>query len=93
MIRSMSTTQTHETTAVIGPDGSIHIADLPFGTGERVRVVVVPDASSPRRHTAEEIEQSRAIRRSLRGSVLRYDDPFSPAVPIEDWEVLRDTES
>lgn len=25
----------------------------------------------------------------LRGSVLRYEDPFEPAVPIDDWEVLR----
>jgi hypothetical protein len=90
----MSATQTHETTTVIGPDGSIHLSNLPFGTGERVRVLVLPDAGSDsRRHTAEEIEQSRAIRHSLRGSVLRYDDPFSPAVPVEDWEVLRDVES
>jgi hypothetical protein len=89
----MSTVQTHETTAVIGPDGSIWISDLPFGSGERVHVVVRPDAASrASRHTAEEIEQSRAIRRNLRGSVLNYDDPFSPAVPIEDWEVLKDTQ-
>jgi hypothetical protein len=25
----------------------------------------------------------------LRGSVLRYDDPFGPAVPEEDWEALQ----
>ena len=25
----------------------------------------------------------------LRGTVLRYDDPFEPAAPIEDWNVLR----
>ncbi|MBV9868338.1 MAG: hypothetical protein JO316_23535 [Abitibacteriaceae bacterium] len=25
----------------------------------------------------------------LKGSVLHYDDPFEPAVPIEDWEVLQ----
>jgi hypothetical protein len=25
----------------------------------------------------------------LKGSVLRYDDPFGPAVDHDDWEVLR----
>jgi len=25
----------------------------------------------------------------LRGSVLRYDDPFGPACPLEDWEALQ----
>jgi len=25
----------------------------------------------------------------LKGSVLRYDDPFGPAVDPDDWEVLR----
>lgn len=24
----------------------------------------------------------------LQGTVLRYDDPFEPAVPAEDWEAL-----
>lgn len=25
----------------------------------------------------------------LQGTVIRYDDPFEPAVPPEDWEVLQ----
>ncbi len=25
----------------------------------------------------------------LHGTVIRYHDPFEPAVPIEDWEVLQ----
>ena len=25
----------------------------------------------------------------LQGTVIHYDDPFEPAVPIEDWEVLQ----
>jgi prevent-host-death family protein len=25
---------------------------------------------------------------SLSGSVLRFDDPFKPAVPVEDWDLL-----
>jgi hypothetical protein len=26
-------------------------------------------------------------RKRLRGSVVRYDDPFEPAFPAEDWTV------
>ena len=25
----------------------------------------------------------------MRGTVLRYDDPFGPAVPPDDWEALQ----
>jgi len=25
----------------------------------------------------------------LRGTVTRYDDPFGPAAPVEEWEALR----
>jgi hypothetical protein len=25
----------------------------------------------------------------LRGTVLFYEDPFEPAVPVEDWKVLQ----
>ena len=25
----------------------------------------------------------------LRGKVIRYDEPFESAVPLEDWEALR----
>lgn len=32
---------------------------------------------------------SQSVTNPLRGSVGRYDDPFEPAVPPEDWEVLR----
>jgi hypothetical protein len=89
--RGMSTLQAHEDTAVVGPDGSVRIADLPFGAGERVRVVVLADpVGKSRRHSPEEIALSRVIRHGLRGTVLRYDDPFGPAVPIEDWDALKD---
>ena len=30
--------------------------------------------------------QSEKERYPLRGTVLRYDDPFGPAVPDSDWE-------
>lgn len=32
---------------------------------------------------------SEEARRKLRGTILRDDDPYGPAVPIEDWEAMR----
>ncbi|MBO3458804.1 hypothetical protein G4P69_08870 [Aetokthonos hydrillicola CCALA 1050] len=29
------------------------------------------------------------LQKPLHGTVIRYDDPFEPAVPIEDWELLQ----
>ena len=29
---------------------------------------------------------------AMRGSVLRYDDPFSPAVDPQEWNALRDSD-
>jgi hypothetical protein len=34
-------------------------------------------------------EQQVSQDNPLRGSILRYDDPFGPAAPLEDWEVLQ----
>ena len=34
------------------------------------------------------VAEAEAKRQSLKGSVLRDDDPFGPAVPPEDWEAL-----
>ncbi|MGH6986390.1 MAG: type II toxin-antitoxin system Phd/YefM family antitoxin [Caulobacteraceae bacterium] len=31
----------------------------------------------------------KSIIGALKGTVLRYDDPFSPAADPEDWEALR----
>ena len=40
----------------------------------------------------EEVKVDRDAFLSLRGTVLRYDDPFGPAVPIDDWNALRDSD-
>ena len=32
---------------------------------------------------------SKSLFGALAGSVYRYDDPFEPAIPNEDWEVMR----
>ena len=65
--------------AVVQPNGQIIIDDLPFDEGEVVEVVVSEAKNS----------EIKSGSNPLKGSVFKYDDPFKPAVPIEDWEVLR----
>ena len=35
------------------------------------------------------IEPTQSFIGSLRGTVVKYDDPFEPAVPATDWSALR----
>jgi hypothetical protein len=86
----MQTSQVYEADAVVAKDGTVRVEGVPFPTGDRVRVVIrgTPTAA-PRRHSPEEVEGSRLVREGLKGSVLRYDDPFEPAVPPEEWDALR----
>lgn len=36
----------------------------------------------------EELDQE-AILKSLRGSVLKYEDPTEPAIDLQDWEMFK----
>jgi hypothetical protein len=63
----------------IQPHGRIVLNDLPFEVGKKVEIIVLDTNGS----------KSVPYENPLKGSVLRYDDPFEPATPLEDWEVLR----
>lgn len=52
--------------------------------GQRVEIIVL--SSGPLDSDSIEPEPSSG---SLVGSVLRYDDPFEPAAPAEEWEACR----
>lgn len=65
--------------AIVQPNGKVILNDLPFEEGKQVEIIVL-DANGK-----ETVPRSNP----LKGSVLRYVDPFEPAAPIEDWEVLR----
>jgi hypothetical protein len=64
--------------AVVRPDGSLHIDDLPFAPGEEVEVTV----------TTQERPFQSSERASLENTVLNYIDPTSP-VAEDDWEASR----
>ena len=51
--------------------------------------IIITDRGKPKLELRRYVELERSPIETLRGSVLRYDDPFEPAVPEEDWEVLK----
>ena len=92
----------HSIQTVTGPTLSISVpADL---QGKKVEIVVTPlleeltESERQKRLAAligekpklsPELETQLADNPDLlKGSVLRYDDPFGPACPPEDWEAL-----
>ena len=62
----------------IGENGEVHLAKLPFPTGARVEVIVLPRGA----HTAA------SERFPLRGTPVKYDRPTDP-VSEEEWSALR----
>ncbi len=70
----------YKTRSIVTEDGSIILNGLPFTIGKSVEVIVLDDVA---------ITQPDERWKSLQGSVTRYDDPFEPAIPLEDWDVLQ----
>jgi hypothetical protein len=90
--------------AILSEDGALTLKDLPFHVGDAVEVIILersPNVSaveaalkglgeSPSQAKAEKAEdRPEPNLYPLQGKVLCYEDPFEPAVPVEDWEVLR----
>jgi predicted DNA-binding antitoxin AbrB/MazE fold protein len=62
--------------------GQVVLNNLPLKDGERVQVIITQLDGGKRRSIDE-------IRQILGGSVKRYDEPFEPMIPNEDWEMLK----
>jgi hypothetical protein len=71
---------------IVSEDGSLILKDLPFHMGDAVEVIILE--KSPSQEEKAVVEQSEPNLYSLRGKVLYCEEPFEPAVPAEDWEVL-----
>ncbi len=73
----------HKLAATLMEDGTLVLQGLPFHAGDTVEIIILeqPKAELP--------NQASQADYPLQGTVLRYDDPFEPAVPAEDWEVLK----
>lgn len=74
---------TFKTRTEVTSGGGIQIDGLPFAAGEQVEVVVKPLPAQP------PAGQTEAERYPLRGLPYKYERPFDPAVPPEDWEALQ----
>ena len=73
--------------AVLAEDGTLVLQGLPFQTGAAVEVIILERSSYQQSETSTLSPDSNQY--PLRGTVIRYDDPFEPAVPVEDWEALK----
>ncbi len=77
-------------------DGQLALSGLPFTAGSMVEVIVLeqshpggsPNAllKLPKKQVAGEILEPASALQGI--PQYRYDDPFEPAVPLEDWNVL-----
>jgi hypothetical protein len=73
----------HEINDVIVQDGKIVLSHLPFADGQHVRVIVAETSEPALRIPI------RKVREILKGGVERFDDPFEPMIPSENWEMLK----
>ncbi len=71
--------QAHRVETTVQPNGKIILENLPFDVGKMVEIIVL--------ETNDKTEQE--TKNPLRGTLLKYEDPFEPAVPLEDWEALK----
>ncbi len=73
---------------VLTEDGTLILQDLPFHAGDTVEVIILERLSCQQEQTVTPTSDSNLY--PLRGKQpYRYDDPFEPAVPLEDWEALQ----
>ncbi|PSB14880.1 hypothetical protein C7B61_04160 [filamentous cyanobacterium CCP1] len=64
-------------------DGILVLEGLPFHAGDAVEIIILKQT------TGEQFSRIPKPEHSLQGTVLRYDEPFEPAIPPEDWETLK----
>ncbi len=74
--------QAHKIETVVQTDGTLTLDKLPFKKGDAVEVIILERQAKP------ETDEPRNPY-PLRGTLYRYDEPFEPAVPIEDWEAMK----
>lgn len=63
---------------VIQSNGTIVLENLPFDEGEKVEIIISKSGA-----------ESEKDPYPLRGTLYKYENPFEPAVPPEDWEALK----
>ncbi|MGB7203158.1 MAG: hypothetical protein WBD16_12980 [Pyrinomonadaceae bacterium] len=67
----------HRIETIVGSHGTIHLEDLPLDEGEKVEVIIHKMGSPKNGENPY----------PLRGTPYSYEDPFSPLISLEDWNV------
>lgn len=57
--------------------------------GERIRVTSRGRVIAEIAPTLPDADAAETVRARLRGSLVRYDAPLAPVLPVEDWEMNR----
>jgi hypothetical protein len=75
--------------AILSEDGALTLRDLPFHAGDAVKVIILERSRSvSERESSNPVEKVEDRPESnlypLRGTVLFYEDPFEPVIPVED---------
>lgn len=70
--------QAYRVEKVISQTGKVELDALPFAAGAVVEIIVL----------GPEKEANGRSRLSLKGSVIKYDDPFAP-VAENEWDALQ----
>jgi hypothetical protein len=74
----------HKLAATLMEDGTLVLKGLPFHAGDTVEIIILEQPKEQPTSLPKQAEYP------LQGKQpYRYDEPFEPAVPFEDWEVLK----
>lgn len=72
----------HRIETILTENGKLTLQNLPFQQGDEVEIIILE------RHSTSSHTESNPY--PLRNKQpYRYEDPFEPAVPVEDWDVLQ----
>ena len=72
--------ETFKTKAQVKKNHKVQIDDVPFDDGQEVEIII--SVSNKR-------EQFDKLIDSLKGSVLKYDNPFESVITSDDWDLLK----
>lgn len=74
----------HQIDDAIVREGRLVLSNLPFAEGQHVRIFVAELDVPPLKKAS-----IGEIRQLLKAGVERFDDPFGPMIPVENWELLK----
>jgi hypothetical protein len=72
----------HRIEIILTENGKLTLQNLPFQQGDEVEIIILE-----RRSTSLDSDSNPYPLRNKQP--YRYEDPFEPAVPVEDWDVLQ----